>query len=67
MCPVNDLEQALPVAPVLDPQLLLRTVPKFAITAGTPERINHPQVLLWNELHLHRTHITSIILMTMQG
>ena len=52
MCPVNDLEQPLPVSPVLYPELLLYTIPKFAITGCTPQAINGPKVHVWDKLHL---------------
>lgn len=51
--PVDDLEEALPVTPVLHPQFLLCAVPEFAVTARPPQRVNHPQILLGDELHLH--------------
>lgn len=52
--PVDDLEEAFPVAPILHPQLLLHTVSKLAIAGSAPEHIHYPQVLLRDELHLCR-------------
>jgi hypothetical protein len=54
--PINDLEEALPVPPVLDPELLLCAVAKFVAAGRPPQGVNHPQVLLWNELDLQAHH-----------
>ena len=53
MRPVDDAKQALPVAPVLDPDLLLYAVPKLVTAGRAPQRVHHPHILLWNEFHLH--------------
>ena len=60
--PVDDLEQAFPVSPVLHPDLLLHAVAKLAFAGGTPQAINGSQVCLWDELHLQYSDKRSSIL-----
>ena len=42
MRPIDGLEQALPVTPVLHPELLLHAVAKFAVAGAAPQPINDP-------------------------
>lgn len=50
--PVDDLEHAFPVPPVLHPDLLLHAVAELAFAGGAPQAINGSEVCLWDELHL---------------